>query len=185
VYIAKSLKIGVKTGVRCDEKGKVLLPQELFLCETPKKGGICVADKKNTVRKTVSLDQELVDQCGMLFASAGADNFSEYVTMALKKYNDILISQTQSSLLTNEMRGAIRKELGPITSRLSKGLYRYGVLIDMLCQMLSYMQFAGGDEIMNQFHKRANARMGRTRGHIDLQGILDDTWEAYQQGECD
>jgi hypothetical protein len=181
VYIAKSPKIGVKTGVRCDEKGKVLLPQGLFLCETPKKGGICVADKKNTVRKTVSLDQGLVDQCGMLFASAGADNFSEYVTMALKKYNDILISQTQSSLLTNEMRGAIRKELGPITSRLSKGLYRYGVLIDMLCQMLSYMQFAGGDEIMNQFHKRANARMGRTRGHIDLQGILDDTWEAYQQ----
>ena len=171
--------------MRCDRNGKVLLPQELFLCETPKKGGICVADKKNTVRKTVSLDQGLVDQCGMLFASAGADNFSEYVTMALKKYNDILISQTQSSLLTNEMRGAIRKELGPITSRLSKGLYRYGVLIDMLCQMLSYMQFAGGDEIMNQFHKRANARMGRTRGHIDLQGILDDTWEAYQQGECD
>ena len=185
MYIAKSPKIGVKTGVRCDEKGKVLLPQGLFLCETPKKGGICVADKKNTVRKTVSLDQGLVDQCGMLFASAGADNFSEYVTMALKKYNDILISQTQSSLLTNEMRGAIRKELGPITSRLSKGLYRYGVLIDMLCQMLSYMQFAGGDEIMNQFHKRANARMGRTRGHIDLQGILDDTWEEYQQGECD
>ena len=163
----------------------MLLPQGLFLCETPKKGGICVADKKNTVRKTVSLDQGLVDQCGMLFASAGADNFSEYVTMALKKYNDILISETQSSLLTNEMRGAIRKELGPITSRLSKGLYRYGVLIDMLCQMLSYMQFAGGDEIMNQFHKRATARMGRTRGHIDLQGILDDTWEEYQQGECD
>jgi hypothetical protein len=51
--------------------------------------------------------------------------------------------------------------------------------------MLSYMQFAGGDEIMNHFHKRANARMGRTRGHIDLQGILDDTWEEYQQRECD
>ena len=118
----------------CDENGKVLLPQALFPCEIPKKGGICVADKKNTVRKTVSLDQELVDQCGMLFASAGADNFSQYVSMALEKYNDILISETQSSLLTNEMRGAIRKELGPITSRLSRGLYRYGVLIDMLCQ---------------------------------------------------
>lgn len=115
--------------MRCDRNGKVLLPQALFLCEIPKKGGICVADKKNTVRKTVSLDQELVDQCGMLFASAGADNFSQYVSMALEKYNDILISETQSSLLTNEMRGAIRKELGPITSRLSRGLYRYGVLI--------------------------------------------------------
>ena len=142
-----------------------------------------MADKKNTVRKTVSLDQELVDQCGMLFASAGADNFSQYVSMALKKYNDILISETQSSLLTNEMRGAIRKELGPITSRLSRGLYRYGVLIDMLCQMLSYMQFGDGDEIMNHFYKRANARMGRTRGNIDLQGILDDTWEAIQESE--
>ena len=169
--------------MRCDRNGKVLLPQALFPCEIPKKGGICVADKKNTVRKTVSLDQELVDQCGMLFASAGAENFSQYVSMALKKYNDILISETQSSLLTNEMRGAIRKELGPITSRLSRGLYRYGVLIDMLCQMLSYMQFGGGDEIMNYFHKRANARMGRTRGKIDLQGILDDTWEAIQESE--
>ena len=142
-----------------------------------------MADKKNTVRKTVSLDQELVDQCGMLFASAGADNFSEYVSLALKKYNDILISETQSSLLTNEMRGAIRKELGPITSRLSKGLYRYGVLLDMLCQMLSYLQFGGGEEIMNQFYKRANARMGRTRGNIDLQSILDDTWEEIQPGQ--
>ena len=144
-----------------------------------------MADKKNTVRKTVSLDQELVDQCGMLFASAGADNFSEYVSLALKKYNDILISETQSSLLTNEMRGAIRKELGPITSRLSKGLYRYGVLLDMLCQMLSYLQFGGGEEIMNQFYKRANARMGRTRGNIDLQSILDDTWEEFQPGQYD
>ena len=142
-----------------------------------------MADKKNTVRKTVSLDQELVDQCGMLFASAGADNFSEYVSLALKKYNDILISETQSSLLTNEMRGAIRKELGPITSRLSKGLYRYGVLLDMLCQMLSYLQFGGGEEIMNQFYKRANARMGRTRGNIDLQSILDDTWEEFRPGQ--
>ena len=144
-----------------------------------------MADKKNTVRKTVSLDQELVDQCGMLFASAGADNFSEYVSLALKKYNDILISETQSSLLTNEMRGAIRKELGPITSRLSKGLYRYGVLLDMLCQMLSYLQFGGGEEIMNQFYKRANARMGRTRGNIDLQSILDDTWEEFRPGQYD
>ena len=81
------------------------------------------------------------------------------------------------------MCGAIRKELGPITSRLSRGLYRYGVLIDMLCQMLSYMQVGGGDEIMNHFYKRANARMGRTRGRIDLQGILDDTWEAIQESE--
>ena len=87
-----------------------------------------MADKKNTVRKTVSLDQELVDQCGMLFASAGADNFSEYVSKALKKYNDILISETQSSLLTNEMCGAIRKELGPITSRLSRGLPCSGMI---------------------------------------------------------
>lgn len=53
----------------------------------------------------------------------------------------------------------------------------------MLCQMLSYMQFGGGDEIMNHFYKRANARMGRTRGKIDLQGILDDTWEAIQESE--
>ena len=165
------------------ETEKCYCRKHFFRVKYRKKGGICVADKKNTVRKTVSLDQELVDQCGMLFASAGADNFSQYVSMALKKYNDILISETQSSLLTNEMRGAIRKELGPITSRLSRGLYRYGVLIDMLCQMLSYMQFGGGDEIMNHFYKRANARMGRTRGNIDLQGILDDTWEAIQESE--
>lgn len=36
---------------------------------------------------------------------------------------------------------------------------------------------------MNHFYKRANARMGRTCGNIDLQGILDDTWEAIQEAE--
>lgn len=99
-------------------------------------------------------------------------------------YIDHLLGKRLHPVISREVQKAVRKEVAPIASRLSKGLYRYAVLIDMLCQILVYLNFTGGDQIMEIFRKNANIRIAKMRGRIDLQSILDDTREL-RGGFCD
>ena len=131
---------------------------------------------KETVRKTVAIEQDFANTCEGLFSAAGVDSFNKFANNALQMYAAHLLGEQASPVITAEMRRAIRAEVKPIASRLSKGLYRYAVLIDILCQAVALNQFAGGDEIMEEFRKNANARIAKMRGTINLQSILDDAW---------
>lgn len=125
-----------------------------------------------------------MDAYEILKSEAGVDSFSQFASNALNMYIDYLIGKRLHPVISREVQKAVRKEVAPIASRLSKGLYRYAVLIDMLCQILVYLNFTGGDQIMEIFRKNANIRIAKMRGHIDLQSILDDTWEL-REGFCD
>ena len=102
-------------------------------------------------------------------------------------YIDYLLGKRMHPIISKEVQKAVKKEVTPIASRLSKGLYRYAILIDMLCQILVYLNFTGGDQIMEIFRRNANIRIAKMRGHIDLQSILDDTWDlregSYKEDE--
>ena len=84
-------------------------------------------ENKNAVRKTVYMDEELERRCEILFGEAGAKSFSDFVSKALEFYIDKLITGAHGKLLTEELSQAIRDEVRPIASRLSKSLYRYAV----------------------------------------------------------
>ena len=138
-------------------------------------------EQANAVRKTVYLDADLVKQSEILFADAGVDNFSRYVTAALEYYKDRLICENHSPFITAELSQTIRDEVRPIASRLSKGLYRYAIEIDMLCQILAGVSELSENEI-EQIRKHANKRSAVMRGKIDLKSLLDDDW-VYKDEE--
>ena len=121
-----------------------------------------------------------MDAYTILKSEAGVDSFSQFASNALNMYIDYLLGKRLHPVIGKEVQKAVRKEVTPIASRLSKGLYRYAVLIDMLCQILAYLNFTGGDQIMEVFRKNANIRIAKMRGHIDLQSILDDTWNLQE-----
>lgn len=121
-----------------------------------------------------------MDAYTILKSEAGVDSFSQFASNALNMYIDYLLGKRLHPVIGKEVQKAVRKEVTPIASRLSKGLYRYAVLIDMLCQILAYLNFTGGDQIMEVFRKNANSRIAKMRGHIDLQSILDDTWNLQE-----
>lgn len=132
-------------------------------------------ETKNAVRKTVYLDEKLVNDCEELFESAKVNSFSQFVTDALSCYKDKLICDTHGEFLTNELTQAIRDEVRPIASRLSKGLYRYAIEIDMLAQLLAYaVDLTPGT--IEEIRRHANRRVAQMRGKIDLKQILDDNW---------
>lgn len=100
-------------------------------------------EKREVVRKTISLDKELVSTCEVLYGEAGVDNFTQFAANALQLYAESLLSQKQRPLLAKEVRKALKDEVRPIASRLSKGLYRYAILLDIMCQIAACLNFSG------------------------------------------
>lgn len=142
-------------------------------------------DKREVVRKTVSLDKELVSTCEALYSEAGVDNFTQFTANALHLYTEHLLGKKESPFLSREIRKAIKDEVRPVATRLSKGLYRYAVLLDMMCQIAACLNFSGDTSILEEFRKNANVRVAKMRGQIDIQSIVDDTWTEYMRDESD
>ena len=140
-------------------------------------------EKREIIRKTISLDKELLSTCEALYGEAGVDNFTQFAASALQMYTEHLLGKKESPFLSREIRKTIKDEVRPIATRLSKGLYRYAVLLDMMCQIAACLNFSGDDSILEEFRKNANIRVAKMRGYIDIQSIVDDTWTEYMQGE--
>lgn len=142
-------------------------------------------EKREVIRKTISLDKELLSTCEALYSEADVNNFTQFASTALQMYTDSLLSQKQRPLLAKEIRKAIKDEVRPIASRLSKGLYRYAILLDMMCQIAALLNFAGDTSILEKFRKNANIRVAKMRGQIDIKSIIDDGWIDYTVDEDD
>lgn len=130
---------------------------------------------KTSIRKTIYIDEDTVKRCGILFGEADVDSFSQFVTKALNTYIDRLITENHSVFLTDEMKKTLQDEIRPIASRLSKGLYRYAIEIDMLSQILAYSSNLSS-EIIDEIRKRAKRHVTVMRGKIDIQQLLNDDW---------
>ena len=142
-------------------------------------------EKREVIRKTISLDKELLSACEVLYGEAGVDNFTQFTVNALQIYTDSLLSQKQRPLLAREVRKALKDEVRSIASRLSKGLYRYAILLDMMCQIAACLNFSGDTSILEKFRKNANIRVAEMRGQIDIKSIIDDDWIDYMVDEDD
>ena len=142
-------------------------------------------EKREVIRKTVSLDQELVSTCEALHGEAGVDNFTQFAVNALQMYTEYLLGKKETPFLSREIRKTIKDEVRPIATRLSKGLYRYAVLLDMMCQIAACLNFSGDASILEEFRRNANVRVAKMRGQIDIQSIVDDTWTEYMRDESD
>ena len=142
-----------------------------------------IEEKREVIRKTISLDRELLSTCEALYGEAGVDNFTQFAASALQMYTEHLLGKKETPFLSREIRKTIKDEMRPIATRLSKGLYRYAVLLDMMCQIAACLNFSGDASILEEFRKNANIRVAKMRGYIDIQSIVDDTWTEYMQGE--
>ena len=141
-------------------------------------------DKKQTdIRKTVLLDEELVQQCERLYSVAGVNNFSQFVKQALSQYTEILVMGNYQDLLSKQVKKEIAAQLKPINSRLSMSLYRYAVELDMLCQLVGYActDFTEGE--LEYVRRAANVRVAKNRGYIDVPTLLQEEIEEDESYE--
>ena len=142
-------------------------------------------EKREVIRKTIGLDKEMISTCEALYGEAGVDNFTQFTVNALQMYTEHLLGKKASPFLSREIRKAIKEEVRPLAARLSKGLYRYAILLDMMCQIAVCLNFSGDASILEEFRRNANIRVAKMRGQIDIQSIVDDTWTEYMADEDD
>lgn len=133
-------------------------------------------EQKKPVRTTVYLDEETLLRCKILFGEAKVDSVSAFIRKALDCYIDYLITDKPHPFISEELIKAIRDAVRPIASRLSKGLYRYAVVLDMLCQIIAYQDTPWSEQELEIARKFANKRIAKSRGAIDIKALLDDCW---------
>ena len=98
------------------------------------------------------------------------------------KMQRILVVEDEKEI-AEELVKAIQDEVRPIASRMSKGLYRYAVILDMLCQIIAYQDTEWSPHELEFVRKQANVRMAKTRGNINLKELLDDNWQFINNME--
>lgn len=138
---------------------------------------------RNTVRKTVNLDEDLVRECMVLMESTGEKSFSEYAAKGLRQYNTWVLTGKENTALTRQMSAAIRNELRGIETRLSKGLYRYAVFLDVMNQVIMQRSDGFSEYEIKRMYGIAKSRAARTRGVVDLSvltGVEDDAFDSEE-----
>lgn len=140
-------------------------------------------EERTPTRTSIYTDEETLNQCRALFMEAGVTSISQFVKKAIDCYTERLMLENHSAFLAKEVSQAIRNELRPITSRLSKGLYRYAVELDMLCQIIAYQDTEWGQEELEIVRRFANTRTAKNRGNLDIKSLLDDQWNGWDTYE--
>ena len=95
-------------------------------------------EQNEKLRTTIYIDEQLVKRAEVLFGEAKVNSFSAFASKAIEEYITRLVVDKNSDLLSDEIRKAIKNEIGPLGSRISKGLYRYAVFLDVLVHIVGW-----------------------------------------------
>lgn len=130
------------------------------------------------IRKTIYIDENLFKRSEIMYSMAEVNSFSAFVAKAVENYIAQLVVKNHVSLFTEEITKAIDNALAPIDRRLSKGLYRYAIELDMLSQFIGYQHDFSYEEIA-YIRKEANLRVAQMRGKIDVGELIGEPDDDY------
>lgn len=130
------------------------------------------------IRKTIYIDENLFKRSEIMYSMAEVNSFSAFVAKAVENYIAQLVVKNHGSLFTEEITKAIDNALAPIDRRLSKGLYRYAIELDMLNQFIGYQHDFSYEEIA-YIRKEANLRVAQMRGKIDVGELIGEPDDDY------
>ena len=114
--------------------------------------------KNEKIKFTVYLDDEMLKKTDKAVLASGCKSRNEFVIKAIESYIAEVISQSNDVAL----------------KKVSGGLFRYAVFLDMTIQMVAdYMEI---DEfVLEEYRKRAYNNVRRTKGRMSLDELLRHT----------
>ncbi len=118
----------------------------------------------------ISLDDETLQLCDK-YAAEHSRSRSEFIASAIKKYISDLELGKQKNIIAKELAGEIVKGSEAGVTKISKGLFRYAVEVEMIIMILSELVKIP-PEIMEEYRKEAIRNVRRTRGKINLDDLI-------------
>ena len=118
----------------------------------------------------ISLDKETLQLCDK-YASEHSRSRSEFIAAAIQKYVSDLELGRQKNIIAKELAGEIVKGSEAGVTKISKGLFRYAVEVEMIVMILSELANVPR-EIIEEYRKEAIRNVRRTRGKINLDDLI-------------
>ena len=123
------------------------------------------------VKKTsISLDEETFQLCEK-YAAENSRSRSEFIASAIQKYISDLEFGRQKNIIAKELANEIVKGSEAGVTKISKGLFRYAVEVEMIIMILSELADIP-PRVMEEYRKEAIRNVRRTRGKINLDDLI-------------
>ncbi len=118
----------------------------------------------------ISLDRETLQLCDK-YAAKHSRSRSEFIATAIQQYVSDLELGRQKNIIAKELAGEIVKGSEAGVTKISKGLFRYAVEVEMIIMILSELANVP-PEVMEEYRKEAIRNVRRTRGKINLDDLI-------------
>ncbi len=118
----------------------------------------------------ISLDKETLQLCDK-YAAEHSRSRSEFIAAAIQNYVSDLELGRQKNIIAKELAGEIVNGSEAGVTKISKGLFRYAVEVEMIVMILSELVNVPR-EIMEEYRKEAIRNVRRTRGKINLDDLI-------------
>ena len=122
------------------------------------------------IKTGVSLDSELISECDDYCVKNDISR-SELIEQALKLYLATRNLKTKRDTLVPELAECIAKASDDGIVKISKGLFRYALEVEMLIELLAD-SLDIDDEDLYEIRRRAVNNVRRTRGKIKLDDLI-------------
>ncbi len=118
----------------------------------------------------ISLDDETLALCNK-YAAENSRSRSEFIASAIQKYVSDLELGRQKNIIAKELADEIVKGSEAGVTKISKGLFRYAVEVEMIIMILSELTNIPPN-IIEEYRKEAVRNVRRTRGKINLDDLI-------------
>ncbi len=118
----------------------------------------------------ISFDDETLALCDK-YAAKNSRSRSEFIASAIQNYVSDLEIGRQKNIIAKELADEIIKGSEAGVTKISKGLFRYAVEVEIIIMILSELKNIP-PKIMEEYRKEAVRNVRRTRGKINLDALI-------------
>lgn len=143
-----------------------------------------MARAEEKTRAAFWIENDLLRRCDVCWKSHGFASRNEFVNRAIAQYMTTLTLENADELLIERLSTAIAKAADDGTVKISKGLFRYAVLEEMILHIL-VSQSGITSDVVGKLRAMAIKNVRKTRGKVSLEAIADFQNEQDEDGSLE
>ncbi len=126
-------------------------------------------DKK--IRTGICISNSLLQECDTYIKAGNAENRSALIEDALRLYLASRELKDKQELLVPELAECIVEASDEGFTKISKGLFRYAVEVEMIIMILSNLTDIS-EKVLKEYRKEAVRNVRRTKGKLNLEELI-------------
>ena len=123
------------------------------------------------IRTGICISNSLLQECDAYIKSGKAENRSALIENALRLFLASRELKDKQDLLVPELAECIAEASDKNFTKISKGLFRYAVEVEMIIMILSNLSEIP-EKILKEYRKEAVRNVRRTKGKLNLEELI-------------